>query len=233
VASAPALWLGRVAVTAARAEAAGRGWLSPSERVRLDAISAPLRRAQFLAGRWVARALLAAVHGADPLNDWALTADPDLPPMLSGASPVGPLHVALSHSGDHVVCGIDTAPIGIDVEAPRRPRNAALMKASCCREEATELDALEEAVRQARFDALWTLKEAWLKQRCTGVSPARLATLCTRLAADGERPDAWCWRSRGVVLSVAAAAEPILRFDEAAHLAQPERWCVGESLTSP
>lgn len=228
------LWLGRVAPVAAQAAAAGLVWLSDSERTRLDTLSAPLRRAQFLAGRWGARHLMAAVHGGDALADWCLHAPHDAPPRLVRGRQA--LHVAISHSGDHVACAISAAPVGLDLEVPRRPRDiAALCGGVCTAAEQARLRALPMAQRADHFYRMWTLKEAWLKRHGEGVSLARLAALHTQAVpsqeAAHEAAEGRSWQQGSMTLALVATAALAVEWHGTLGTVDetpPERWRVDE-----
>lgn len=205
------LWLDRVEVAAAAALAAEPGWLSESEHARLAGLSAPRRRAQFLAGRWLARRLLAAVHGGDPATDWPLSAGASEPPRVLKPSLHEPPYVAISHSGDLVACAIAAQPVGIDVELARRERDVpALAQAICTPAECTRLRVLEGDARQRHFQVVWTLKEAWLKRRHEGITPGRLARLDTR-PAEGPA-EARVWQRGDATLALAAEADAQLHW---------------------
>lgn len=212
------LRLACVADMAARAEAAGCEWLSASERARLDAITAPGRRAQFLAGRWCTRQLLADEYGGDASRDWSLAAGAQEPPRLLRSPLSNALCVAISHSGDWVACAVSSQPVGLDIEAPpRRERDvAALAHAVCTPREQARLSALAGADRQAHFLVVWTLKEAWLKQRIEGVSPGRLAALHTQAAAITDA-NARVWCAAGLTLALAAPLAAPLQWRGGPH----------------
>jgi len=224
------LWLGRVTPVAAQAAAAGRDWLSDTERARLDALSAPQRRAQFLAGRWGARQLMAAAHGGDALADWCLDALHDAPPRLERG--LQALHIAISHSGDRVACAVSAAPVGLDLEAPRRPRDiAALSTGVCTATEQARLQALPVAQRAGHFYRVWTLKEAWLKRRGEGVSLARLAGLHTQAVPPCEAAEGRSWQQDGLTLALLAPTSLPLEWHgttEAMGDTGPEHWRVDE-----
>ncbi len=228
------LWLGGVTPMAARAAALGLDWLSDTERARLATLSAPGRRAQFLAGRLGARQLLAASHGGDALVDWCLDATHDAPPRLQR----GPcaLHVAISHSGDRVACAVAAEPVGLDLEVPRRQRDiAALCAGVCTTAEQARLLALPMARRAGHFYRIWTLKEAWLKRRGEGASPARLAALHTQAQAPHEAAEGRVWQQGGLTLALLAPTSMPLEWHgstEPVSDASPERWRVDELVLS-
>lgn len=169
---------------AEQARHGGLAWLSGDEQQRFASFTAPRRREQFLAGRWLARALLVQVHGGDALLDWPLSAAVGAPPsVLRGGAPC----IAISHSGDWVACAIAAAPVGLDVEtlAPRRD-HAALAAAICTLREQERLLALSAARRPIELLLAWSLKEAWLKRRGEGLDLLRMAGLHTGPAALDE-----------------------------------------------
>lgn len=225
-----ALRVARVAASAQQADAAGLDWLSAAERSRLQAITAPRRRAQFVAGRWALRALLAAEFGGDPLRDWPLTAAPDAPPRLLRPPAGGALHLALSHSGDWLACAAAAQPVGLDLEAVRpRASLAALIDLVCAPVERQRFREVDGAEALRRFLVLWTLKEAWFKRRGAAVAPERLAQVVTAPVGDMAEANARSWRTPAFVLALVAPAGAPLRGTEAfAGLpASPEHWQVG------
>jgi len=203
-------------------------WLSASERARLAAVSAPGRRAQFVAGRRLARRLLAEAFGGEAFADWALDAAPDAPPrVLRGPSrAAAAARVAITHSAELVACAVSAVDIGLDLECPRRPRELGrLAEAVCCDDERRLLAALDPEARQAAFDIVWTLKEAWFKRRGEGLDPGRLPRLRTR-AGPGEGR---VWQLPGITLALLAPVDAELRLPwQHAVLAVGARgWSVG------
>jgi 4'-phosphopantetheinyl transferase len=221
------LRLARVAGAAALAQAAGRQWLSDAERARLDAITAPGRRAQFLAGRWTLRQLLAGEMGGDAQRDWPLSAGTDGPPRLQANAPPD-AHLAISHSGDWLACAVATVPIGLDVETPKPRRHLdGLVAAVFTASEQATIAAAEPSRRTALFYAIWTLKEAWLKRRAEGVSPGRLAQVQAQPAAPAEA-NARVWSAGELTLALVAPVDAELKWSgEAPNWAPPQGWQVG------
>lgn len=190
--------------------------MSAPERERLSAIRAEHRRAQFVGGRWLLRTLLAESLGGDP-RDWHLDAGQDGPPRLL-VPHAADVHLGLSHSADVVACAVAAAPLGIDVEAPRRPRDLPGLAALCF--DATEqsmLAALDGSAHEALFHELWTVKEAWLKSRAEALAPRRLTHVHVRELQDGGCAQAATWCAAGWTLAVAAPALGPLRW----HAPQP------------
>jgi 4'-phosphopantetheinyl transferase len=199
---------GNVHELARAACARGAEWLSAAEASRLYHLHAPLRRSQFLAGRWLARQTLSKAFGAKPAN-WALSAPDGGPPRVlpcAEFAQVATLSLSVSHSAEHVACALSRFPVGVDLEAPRRERDlqgiAALIGTPL---ELRRLDVEEKASYEKNFYAMWTLKEAWLKRSAQALSPARLARIQTRRAVAAEAVNAHLWRGRDYTLAVAGA----------------------------
>ncbi|AXQ29282.1 hypothetical protein D0B54_11535 [Solimonas sp. K1W22B-7] len=162
------LRLARYAALDAAAQSAGLGFLSSSERRRHDSFTAAARRQQFVASRWLARELLAEHYGGQPL-DWELSSEPNAPPAVASGD-YRHLKLGLSHSGGWVGCAVSEHPVGLDLETLTRPRKVMLIAATACNEaECAELSALPPDRQLAVFYRMWTLKEAWLKQRGLGL----------------------------------------------------------------
>ncbi len=154
--------------------AAPSHWLSESEQERLAGLRHDVRRAQYLAGHWLARVLLARAHGGEP-EHWRLRARRDLPPQAQGFEEV--MRISISHSGDWIAAAVATVPIGIDLEQRPRVLDAAI---------APLLLNADEAPGSVDSDALlqrWVAKEAWLKRREEVALPARLSELQLRPVA--------------------------------------------------
>lgn len=187
-------------------------WLSTEEAARLRAITARVRREQFLAARWLVRELLAQAAGGQP-RDWALSAGEAAKPTVIGHPQ---WHVAIAHSGDRVACAVAREEIGIDLEAPVRRRDVeGLVQLVCTEGERRLFEGLDAAQRDALFHELWTVKESWLKRRGEWVAPARLVRIDARPALDGE---ARTWRGEGWVLALCGGAEVLWHGEPASPL---------------
>lgn len=187
-------------VSAAAAEVPALDWLSDTERARHAAIRSPKRSQQFVAGRWLARRLLAQVHGGRP-QDWQLSAPDRGPPLVLDRCPAP--CVAISHSGPMAACAVCALAVGIDIEAPLRVRDVlGLAQVACHQQELAQLQALPVAAREARFYAFWTAKEAWLKRLGQDMAPRRMARIQLSTKAEA-RADVRAWTRDGWTLALA------------------------------
>jgi 4'-phosphopantetheinyl transferase len=81
----------------------------------------------------------------------------------------GDFHFNLSHSGDWVVCMLDSYPVGIDVEEIR-PIDISLADRFFSPKEVEELRAEPIKDKLAKFFETWTLKESYIKAVGKGLS---------------------------------------------------------------
>lgn len=196
------LLVSQAALAAAVQRSAPERWLSVSELARLNAMSAPARRTEFIACRYALRLLLAGNH-ADVAR-WSLEAHAGQPPRLCADQAAG-LYLSLSHSHGWMACAVAPEPVGVDIEViSRRPASsmADLAQLACSPAERAELAQITDAAQcQQRFVQLWSLKEAWFKQRGTGVDFALLPRLAckpsqgtaTQHGTGGGSAHAWAW----------------------------------------
>jgi 4'-phosphopantetheinyl transferase len=147
-------------------------WLGPPETARAARL-APRARARFVAARGLLRLVIAAETGAAPAAI-ALGATPGAAPgLLAPAQPAAlALALSLSHAEGLVAAAAARgAAVGVDVEPrARRVPAAALARRFFAPAEARALAGLPEGERRARFLALFTLKEAWLKATGRGLA---------------------------------------------------------------
>jgi 4'-phosphopantetheinyl transferase len=202
-------------------------WLGAQEQARLAAIRSQQRRAQFVAGRWLLRTLLAQAHGGRP-PDWALSAPDAGPPAVQGHAGI---HLALSHSGGWVAAALAAVPVGVDIEAPARPRDLDGLAALCC-DEAERALLLEEAPgqRETRFYEIWTAKEAWIKQHGEQLAPRRLAQIHLQRPQGLASPHVRTWSAQGWMLALACTEKAQLQWH--CEIPQPAGpgWCVRDEL---
>jgi 4'-phosphopantetheinyl transferase len=177
-------------------------WLGPAEAARLAAIRSSRRSEHFLAGRWLARQVLAAAYGR-AAQDWAIDAPQQGAPCVIGA---GEPHLAISHSAAVAACAAADAPIGLDIEMPVRERDIAGLATLCCTpQERALLDASADArERVALFYAMWTAKEAWIKRRGESIAPRRLQQIALAAAQAQAKPHVQVWAGDGWTLALAA-----------------------------
>ena len=87
-------------------------------------------------------------------------------PMLKGYDK---LHYSLSHSGDWVVCGVDSEPIGIDIQQ-MRPYRLELAARFYHEREYQHLRAVtNEEQRCIQFYQMWAAKESYAKLTGRGI----------------------------------------------------------------
>jgi 4'-phosphopantetheinyl transferase len=79
------------------------------------------------------------------------------------------LHFNISHSGDWIVCAVDSKPVGIDIEKIM-PVDLEIAAQFFSEEEYKTLMAQGSEDRQNFFFDLWTLKESYIKALGEGLS---------------------------------------------------------------
>lgn len=233
------LGTGSVSDWQSRPQAPPAHWMSETEQARLTAVTADSRRSQFVAGRWMARALLCRwLPGTEP-RDWSISGSADEPPKVSlanaGPLPGGPPHLSISHSGDRVACAVGDHAVGVDIEAlpPRRARDLeGLMQGIGSPAELVEWNSTARGERVTWFHRLWVIKEAWLKARGEGVTPGRLQQLCIRSAQPADEWVAWCRTSAEDVLACHASAVALKSFVPPDPGAAGESWWAVDDLAA-
>jgi 4'-phosphopantetheinyl transferase len=198
---------------------------------RAARIATELRRAQFLAGRWLAASMLAERFGGANAA-WHMSCEAgQAPRVLSGSIDATP-HLSISHRGDAVACAISTQRIGVDVEVEDRLHGPAEGYAELALHvhERVELEHLASASRKSFVLERWVLKEAWAKAVGRGLDLSDMPNLKTQATAEGG--NARLWRAGGQLLALCVEAPGTWPqpagggFDAAAA----ECWHVGESL---
>jgi 4'-phosphopantetheinyl transferase len=177
--------------------------LSQDELQRAQQYTHQEVRQQFVLGRALLRTALARYTGADPKSlefRYTPRGKPALRP-LRGL----PLEFSLSHTRGLVVCAVALGDaVGVDVENQQRQRTLApldLARRYFAPAETDRLESLPVDEQFAAFLDFWTLKEAFVKARGTGLAMS-LADFAFSLLADGpptisfspssgDRPEDW------------------------------------------
>lgn len=184
-------WLAQCGQTHAAA------WMSDSEQRRHARIIHTTRREEFMAGRYALRSLLAKHVPGTHWNDWQLEAPDHRPPCIQSCLAanmqgiaVESLHLSLSHSGGLLAVALADQPVGVDLEAPQKPRMLDdLIDTVCTPSEKLRIAQAPPSRRRAAFDAIWTLKEAWFKRETTGIDLAMIACLETAIDLPADVPN--------------------------------------------
>ena len=182
------------------------GLLTPAERERQARPTIEKRRREVLLTRALVRTVLSGYTGADPLS-WRFGAGEHGRPFIEGAAD---FDFNLSHTEGMIVCLVAKAPmLGVDVEfMPRRGRLDEVAEHFFAASECAALRAVPEGEKRRRFFTYWTLKEAYIKARGTGLA---LPLDAFWFAVEGEKPaisfdariedDPAAWRFESLALS--------------------------------
>ena len=155
-----------LAVSAARLEAL-RAVLSPEEQARANRISAESVARDFVAGRGMARELLAFECGCEP-HAIAIGTGVRGKPYLE--HPSLPFAFNLSHSGGYCALAVgDVTSLGVDIEAIR-PTIGDFASSVFSPREAAQYAAIDDANRMRTFFRGWVAKEAYLKATGEGLA---------------------------------------------------------------
>ncbi|WP_256105805.1 4'-phosphopantetheinyl transferase superfamily protein [Streptomyces sp. ODS05-4] len=169
-----ALWTPEPGVTVALARI-DHLLASPPELARLRtsehraaAAMAPWRGREHLAGRALLRLLLAAASGEDEARR-PVAPEPAGRPRLAGRPATG---ISVSHSGGHTAAAVARGlDVGVDVQTPRPP-SPGMLRRCCPPPTAARLASLAPAEAAHAFARVWTVQEACVKARGTGLAGA-------------------------------------------------------------
>lgn len=167
--------------------------LGPREQTLLAAMPWPLRRAEWLAGRRVAKRLLHLAFQLPPARVEVLPLDSGAPAVHVDGVARPDLALNLSHTRGWAVAAAATSAVGVDAcDDDDGPSLAAIARRVFSDGEAEACGAHRNARTQA---AVWALKEAGLKLRAGGIfepgansirvvslEPARVADPSVRVA---------------------------------------------------
>ncbi len=188
------------------------------EWARAQGIASTRRRAQFLAGRVLAKRMLSHALGSTE-GSWRISADATAKPQVIGAD----VQLSIAHSGSFVACAIASQPVGIDIEHMARARPVADMAALVCSApEQSALQHVQGAAAGILFMQWWTRKEARLKQLDMPFGFSQLRAIQTT-AADPSHAEvaSWSFHEPRLVVSLAASNMAPLRTCWPEHWAAP------------
>ncbi|MGC9500923.1 4'-phosphopantetheinyl transferase family protein [Streptomyces sp. WG7] len=138
------------------------------EECRSAASMAAWRAREHLAGRALLRLLLAEVAGEEDARA-PVVPEPNGRPRLPDCQNTG---VSISHSGPYAAAAVATGlDVGVDAQVPRPP-SAALLRRCCAPGTAARLANLPSERAALAFAQVWTVQEACVKARGTGLSGA-------------------------------------------------------------
>lgn len=151
--------------------------LSDSEQSRWASFGSDKRRHVFLAGRMLARWVLARRLGLPASKALALSLEIDA--LGRSSLPAHPeLGLSISHSGKGIACAAAEGAVGVDIEDLSRQRDFLALAAQVHgAEQAAALAAQALDAQAESFYRGWTLKEAWLKRQGLGLDWARMRRL--------------------------------------------------------
>jgi 4'-phosphopantetheinyl transferase len=215
------VWLAREALADDAATVSRfHGILSDEERARLAAFRVESARRQHLVARGIQREVLSRYAPGIAPRDWRFVSEAAGRPACAPSFGLDDFDFNLSHTEGLVALVVARdVRVGIDVENRDKPVRLSVAQNYFSVVEIEELDALPADLRPERFLRLWTLKEAWLKARGTGLAGG-LASVTFRLddAGGGIRceaeVDAAAWQFRqytvgqGCLLALALTPAP-------------------------
>jgi 4'-phosphopantetheinyl transferase len=146
--------------------------LSSAERLRAARFVFDRHRRQYVLAHGLLRYSLSAFAPNVEPADWSFTTARYGRPFVAAPAIAGNVYFSLSHTGGCMACAVSPCEaIGVDVE---QVRYFPSLFATACRtfssEEVDVLRGLPSGELIDRFFDYWTLKEAYLKARGTGLS---------------------------------------------------------------
>ncbi|MEU9236284.1 4'-phosphopantetheinyl transferase family protein [Streptomyces subrutilus] len=200
----PHRWGGALLAVARRRDLHAGAPLSSAERHVADALPAG-RRAEWVAGRLLAKRLAAELLAVPAHEVEILPRDDGSPYVRVGGGPVPGAHVSLSHTARHVAAALAPEPVGVDLcetgsaDAVRRVADHALSPGELSLAGTDRPDALAGA---------WALKEAAVKADRTGIfgaAPRGVPILGLWPPVLGGRRRAMVWQAGDAVLALVLA----------------------------
>lgn len=138
--------------------------LGEEEKSYFDSIKSKARRKQFLAGRMLVRRMLSKANVG---SAWKLTAKSGIKPVVLGMPNI---HFSISHCNNWIVCALSDTDVGIDIECVKPGRaTQSLAKLVCNPQEIEYMSGFTSQLFDIYFTELWTIKEACVKRRGSGL----------------------------------------------------------------
>jgi 4'-phosphopantetheinyl transferase len=154
-----------------------------AERARCERFVFPEGRRECLAARCMARSILSRYTDVHP-SEWRFGSNRFGRPEITEPAHATQLRFNLSHADGLVACVVSAHyDVGVDVERFGRLPSMQLAESRFAASEVAALRALPDAEQARRFLEYWTLKEAYVKARGSG-----LAVPLDQFAFDLSRP---------------------------------------------
>jgi 4'-phosphopantetheinyl transferase len=198
------LWLTTVTEWLETARSCGEGWMEAEEHGRYRQMQSSARQRQYLSGHYLLRVMAGNSSGTDASN-WLLMRGPHGAPMLRHRQNGANLFASLSHSGERLAAAISPLPIGIDVEAHRRPARMDSIAARVFSPlESDRLRQLAEPDKSKLFFRLWTTLEAFAKRDGVGIRSQETRRHLFRTGFAGDA-SAVVWQTDAFSLAIAGS----------------------------
>jgi 4'-phosphopantetheinyl transferase len=155
-----------------QAYAACFGTLCSAEKQRAERFAFERHRRQFIFAHGLLRLALSSSAPQVKPSEWSFVANHYGRPYIAAPAIARPLYFSLSHTEGCVACVISGCEaVGVDVEKihARQPLFE-IAWSNFSQEEVDALRALDSGGVVVRFFDYWTLKEAYLKARGTGIN---------------------------------------------------------------
>jgi len=168
-----------------------RALVTEPERERGERFRFERHRNQYWVTRALVRTCLSHYFPVEPV-DWRFEADADGRPYVEAPIDVAPLSFNLSHTDGLIACAVAwDAVVGCDVEdLTRRVEGEGIATRFFAAPEVETLRTCEASARRIRFLEFWTLKEAYVKARGTGLRTSLQSFSFSLWNRPGGRPDA-------------------------------------------
>ncbi|MGO9960123.1 MAG: 4'-phosphopantetheinyl transferase family protein [Solirubrobacteraceae bacterium] len=178
----------------------GEDWLGAGERRALARLVVDKRRADWLLGRFTAKAALAAWLNTAPACPEILAADDGAPEAWLDGIRL-PVSLSISHRDGRAMAAVAARPgvVGCDLEL-LEPRSAAFIREWLAQSEQRALESCDEAQRMVLANLFWAAKEATAKVLRLGLALNVRRAVVSITPEDGpwaalddasRPPDAW------------------------------------------